>query len=162
MEEFRVIKDYPDYSVSANGAIRNELSGRILNGTPNSFGYIQVGLKKTPTTFRRLILKHVLVAEAFLGQRPEGLFVNHKNGIKTDNFLSNLEYVTRSENNKHAYRLGLNYALRGADSPNAKLTAGQVEELRKLKGFFASKELAVVFGTTYGNINKILRGASYG
>lgn len=67
-----------------------------------AIAHLQVdGVRSTPTI-------HELVLAAFVGSRPAGLDVNHINGVKTDNRLSNLEYVTRSENHKHAVRTGLN------------------------------------------------------
>jgi hypothetical protein len=50
---------------------------------------------------------HRMVWEAVHGPIPEGLQINHKNGVKTDNRIENLELVTASENTAHAYRLGL-------------------------------------------------------
>ncbi len=50
---------------------------------------------------------HILVATAFIGDKPPSCQVNHKDGNKGNNCASNLEYVTQSENGKHAYRLGL-------------------------------------------------------
>lgn len=49
---------------------------------------------------------HRLVCEAFLGP-SNGLHINHKNGIKTDNRIDNLEYVTQRQNNRHAFENGL-------------------------------------------------------
>ena len=56
---------------------------------------------------RTPIRTHVLVAEAFLGLRPDGLEINHKDGVKHHCALSNLEYATKSENGAHAWRTGL-------------------------------------------------------
>jgi hypothetical protein len=50
---------------------------------------------------------HVLVAEVFLGPRPNGAEINHKNGIKADNHYRNLEYTTQAENFQHALDTGL-------------------------------------------------------
>lgn len=86
------------YEVSSMGRVR-ALSGKIL--TPYrvaSTGYMQIrvgGRKKRSV--------HRLVALAFCSDHFEGAVVNHKNGIRDDNRAENLEWVTRSENIKHAY-----------------------------------------------------------
>ena len=59
------------------------------------------GARRTPTV-------HELVMAAFVGPRPEGMQVNHINGVKQDNRVGNLEYVTCRENHLHAVRTGLN------------------------------------------------------
>lgn len=51
---------------------------------------------------------HLLVAAAFMGPTPNGLEVNHIDGVKANCATSNLEFVTHSANMKHAYALGLN------------------------------------------------------
>ena len=50
---------------------------------------------------------HSLVALVFIGPRPEGKQINHIDGVRPNNSANNLEYVTPSENNFHAYMLGL-------------------------------------------------------
>lgn len=68
-------------------------------------GYYQATLcSKGVITVKKI---HCLVAEAFLGQRPYKHDINHKDGNKGNNHYSNLEYVTRSKNMKHAYENGL-------------------------------------------------------
>jgi hypothetical protein len=57
---------------------------------------------------RKLTFVHRIVANSFLIKpMGENIVVNHKNGIKTDNRIENLEWCTQSENVKHSYRNGL-------------------------------------------------------
>lgn len=67
-------------------------------------GYVTITLSKDKAKIYTRV--HILVAKAFLGISLEKQ-VNHKNGIKTDNRVENLEWVTASENVLHAYRTGL-------------------------------------------------------
>jgi len=73
---------------------------------------------------------HTLVAEAFLGPKPLGTTVNHKDGNKMNNAWTNLEYVTAKENALHASRLGL--LVHGEDHNQAKLTEQDVRDIREL------------------------------
>ena len=78
---------------------------KILKPSPDTKGYLGVGLNRNGTAKPKRV--HRLVAEAFLN-KPEGLMsVNHIDGVKTNNNLSNLEWVTYSENTKKGYELGL-------------------------------------------------------
>lgn len=103
-EEWRpVVGRWLTHEVSNLGRVRRTaagqgaVAGQILSCYMTEHGYLRV-LDK---------FVHWVVAEAFLGPRPEGLQINHKNGRKTDNRAVNLEYVTRSENMQHAVRTGL-------------------------------------------------------
>lgn len=72
-------------------------------------GYMQVCLRKTNNDVNNITKRnytkyiHGLVAEAFLGPRPEGYQVDHKDGNRSNNHISNLEYVTAKENIKRAW-----------------------------------------------------------
>jgi hypothetical protein len=68
-------------------------------------GYCYVSISKHGHIHTRRV--HILVANAFLGENTERLQVNHIDGVKTNNAVSNLEYCTQSENMAHAYRTGL-------------------------------------------------------
>lgn len=92
------------YSISSDGDIRNR-HGRSLRPPTINSGYKQVILFNDGA--RHHFLVHRLVYEAHVGPIPDGLDINHKNGIKTDNYVENLELMTRKENIRHAMEAGL-------------------------------------------------------
>ena len=103
-EYFEPIPGYTNYLASNLGAIVS------LKGTPkrllpqsHSSGYLQVLLWKNRKP--RLLTVHSIIARTFLGKCPAGKEINHRNGIKTDNSVDNLEYVTHAENIRHARKL---------------------------------------------------------
>lgn len=95
METFRKIENYNNYSISNLGNVRNDKTGRILKTytKPNGYMQVQLGRKTIPQYIHRL------VAKAFIPNNDNKPQVNHKNGIKCDNKVENLEWVTASENN---------------------------------------------------------------
>jgi hypothetical protein len=104
-EEWRVIDKATNYEVSNQGNIRSKFTNKILKPTLINC-YLAVGVridKKTKISFI-----HREVAINFLARDNDTHIVNHKDGNKTNNSVENLEWVSSSENAKHAYRSGLN------------------------------------------------------
>ena len=149
------------YEVSNEGRVRSRVSGqpRLLKTSLTKTGRINVAVGKGKD--RRTEYVHKLVLEAFISPRPKGLEANHKNGTPSDNRVSNLEWVTRSENMVHAYRNGLNTPRRGSLCGSAKLTWKDVRKIRGLKGKKTQLEIAKMFGITKGNVQFILHGKTW-
>lgn len=104
------IEDYEgSYQISNMGIVKSLKrkwvpKDHIVKQTLNSWGYLQINLSGRVT---KTVSIHRLVALSFLLNPDNKGTVNHKNGIKTDNRLSNLEWNTLSENHLHAYKTGL-------------------------------------------------------
>jgi hypothetical protein len=96
------------YEVSRCGLLRRAAPGqstrvgRIVRGWTDSDGYQQVDLSAAPR--RKTVMLHRVVAGAWIGPRPDGLEVNHRDGDKQNNAASNLEYVTHAANMQHYKR----------------------------------------------------------
>lgn len=107
-------------------------------------------------------MAHRLVWRHLHGPLTQGLVVNHKNGIKSDNRPSNLELVTPSDNAKHAVhvlRRGTTLRQWGGSNPSAKLTERQVEAIRSRRAAGEPLvEIARDFGVVMQTISRIARG----
>lgn len=131
-EQWKLI-EFPDlppyYWVSTYGRVYNERSGYIMNGHIVENGYVVVSFKNI---YGKRIYYHVhrLVMLAFCPiQNPELYVVNHKDGVKTNNHISNLEWTTQKGNVEHAFRLGLRKC--GEDSSHTVFTNEQVHKVCK-------------------------------
>lgn len=155
MEEWRIVKNHPHVEVSNLGNVRNIWRNQVIQRKPvtHQNGYLTVTIR---TGVKRGVSRriHVLVAEAFLGPKLRGMDVNHMDGDKTNNRLENLEYVTRSENLLHSWRIGTStytpFSERGERHHRAKVSNDDVLDIQKLYTAGESRSsIAARYGISY-------------
>lgn len=88
-----------------NSSRIRKISGKILELQPHNKGYLTANLSRHSIITSYLV--HRLVAEAFILNTDGKEMVNHKDGNKKNNSVTNLEWATRQENEDHAFRTGL-------------------------------------------------------
>jgi len=165
-EEWRKVPDYPGYLISNEG--RLSLYGRVVKAEIMPRGYIRypIGGKRT--------MAHQLVLRAFIGPLPpDKEEINHKNGITGDNRLDNLEYVTKSENQRHSVDVLGKPAQSGSKHGCHILTEKEVLEIRALRpapgdkririnsGELKQSEIASRYGVSVQTISLILNRTTW-
>jgi len=110
LETWKPIREYGNrYDINKFGNIhsniKNSFLKKIITQRLDRAGYSTVRLNKNGQYSTQFV--HRLLAATFIPNPNNKPFINHINGIKTDNRLENLEWVTHSENIRHAYKTGL-------------------------------------------------------
>lgn len=156
------IKGFLDYYITDTGEVysRNyRKTGRVkkLSQNKTKSGYLYIGICKNKKQIKKRV--HRLVAEAFIPNPDNKPEINHKNGVKTDNRVENLEWVNRSENIKHAYdvlKRPVNknlYQKRGKDNPKSK-TILQIKDGIVIEKFYGAYDAQNKTGVCQANISK--------
>lgn len=170
-EEWRNIVGWGGkYQISNLGRLKS-IGGKFSKSHPNGFvtiGSIDV-LGYRVITMRRPGMRlqcrvHTLVATAFLKKPRNGktYWVNHKDGNKLNNNVSNLEWVLPKDNCAHAVKTGL-FNLKGENHPMSKLTQEQVLKMRELRnGGMTYSNLGLSFGISRRQASDVVRGVNWG
>lgn len=154
------------YQVSSLGRVRRMLNRNgnplheplILQLITRQRGYLQVNLWKQNR--HQSCRVHRVVMAAFIGPVPEGMQVNHRNGIKKDNSLENLEYVSPGDNVRHAKEVL--HANQGIKHPAHRLSETAVRHIRTAGLAGQSRtELAREFGVSRGCIGNVLSNRNW-
>lgn len=169
-EKWKSIKKYKYYQVSNLGRIkslermvkckngmRRKQKTKILKHPLNTYGYPVVSLCNKYG--KKQFFVHLLVLKYFGINKPSSRHIcNHIDGNKLNSKIDNLEWVTPSENNKHAFKLGL-ANIDGENHPRSKLIEKEILRIRKLykTGKYSKKYLADKFNTSQSNIYCIIK-----
>jgi len=156
-------KDIPGYEglyeVSNLARYRKYSTKRIHAINSNRDGYMVAWLTKNSSRIGTGI--HRLVALAFIPNPNNYKEINHIDGDKSNNSISNLEWCTRSENIRHAFDTGLKPGKKGEDNGRSKLSNEDIIEIRKLKNKLGAPTVGEMFSVSTGLIYHIWHGRSW-
>lgn len=164
--EWRKISRNDNYSINRNGDVRNDATGQIKKPYVNKDnGYLTVDLYRNNKSMK--VTVHRLLAEAFIPNPDNKPCIDHKDGDRQNNSLTNLRWATYSENNSR-------FNTNGVRSERIKVT--HYMEVRKKRGggheswgavdridyYEKIRDCADVFGCSQGNITLMLKNGAIG
>jgi hypothetical protein len=148
MEQWKIIEEAPKYSISTLGRIKTNKTGRIRSIKCPSKLYTYVNLYVSKNKMKSFRV-HRLVAKAFIPNPNKYEYVNHIDGIKKNNEVSNLEWCTASYNTLHAFKSGLmkNHSIFDEE---AKKSIAYLH----IKGYASQRDLAKALNVSYETIRQ--------
>ena len=155
---WKTIEEMKNYEISEYGEIRNKKTGKLLKLNPDKDGYFRVCLSENNHHVTRIV--HRLVAQAFIENPLKKETVNHIDGNKQNNHISNLEWATVTEQNRHALKTGL----RNMKNDGCSKKVAQYDmKMNLIQTFPSANEARRQLGYSQGHISEVCRGekASY-
>lgn len=155
---YRVCPKAIKYEVSDNGSVRSLKTGRILKAANNNRGYLYVELQVSGKQERFYI--HRLVAELFVDNEYGLPVVHHKDGVKTNNHYTNLEWASYQYNSRHAFNTGLGKS--GFEHYSSRFSQEDFWEIKLLheKGV-KNFEIARLYNVSETAVRNLVLGNSY-
>lgn len=152
MNQWRKVIGYEGlYEVSSLGQVRSLSTNRVLRGGLSAKGYVRVNLYSRDRIVKTMFV-HVLVATAFLEKEAGRSQVNHMDGVKTNNNVSNLEWCTGTENMRHAVRTGLH-----RPKPVCRICQYSSEIIQLRAKGLTTYEIGTAFGFSAGTVGRFLK-----
>ena len=146
-----------NYEVNNIGQVRNKKNNKILLPELDKYGYCVRNININGKQYLKKV--HRLVAQAFIPNPENKPQINHRNGIKTDNRVENLEWATQTENIQHAYRTGLAKGKSGIYNSMNKYSEEQIHLICKLlEKKIPMKLISKLINFNYKLINEIKNG----
>lgn len=153
--EWKEVPGFPGFEAHPSGLVRSKK--KTLKPRLDRKGYHRVDIRCDD---RNMVILHRIIALTFIPNPYNLPQVNHKNGVKTDNRVENLEWMTNKQNCEHAAKIGL--IARGEKQGHSKLTVAQVREIKKMIGEGETqKSIGLRFGVTEWAIAEISAGRNW-
>lgn len=152
------IKGFENYLITKEGQLFSKNKNKFMSKNIKNTGYLQVNLYKDGKLKTKLI--HRLVADAYINNPNKLKQVNHINGIKDDNRVENLEWVSAKQNTIHAWETGLCKNSK-RQRQKAKETHSKVVLDMQYGIFYNSvKDASICLGMYYPMLKNMLNGAT--
>jgi len=165
MEEWKNIIGYDNYEISSCGRVKSTKYSNVYiqKQRLTKDGYVKATL--TINSKAKEFTIHRLVAKYFIDNPLNLETVNHKNGMKTDNNVANLEWMDRHSQLQHAYNMGLKKPMQGINNANSKLSSYDIKYIREhymvRSQEFGTVALGLKFGVDNSIIGKVVKGKTY-
>lgn len=150
------------YTISNLGIVRSKLTGIIMKPNITKFGYARVNLRKAKNREYKSYFIHRLVAIHFLANPNNLPEVNHIDCNRTNNIVTNLEWVSREDNIKHSFMYG-SASHKGLRNPNSKLNNFDIEAIKCLHktNRFYNTQIAKMFKVSSSTIDDIVNNTTW-
>jgi len=151
------------YSVTKDGNIYSHRNGRFLKPILHRQGYLRCKLYKGDDDYKGIVFyNHRLVALAYIKNLENKKTVNHIDGNKMNNNISNLEWMTQCENMQHSFDIGLR-SHKGENHPSSKLNEAKVRIIKTLfnRNDITQQEISNFFDVSFSAISDIKTGRSW-
>lgn len=165
MDEWKDVVGFEKYfQVSSTGKVFSKRTNRTLKLVVHPNGYHVFSTRLSGRNSKAICLKvHRLVADAWVPNPFGKPVVNHMDGDKLNNSVSNLEWVTSSENTLHAVKFNLITFVKGEDRSDSVLDDDLVRKIRSLyvPKSFGKRKIAKLLGLNSGTVDSVIRGRTW-